>query len=193
MARSEYPSPLILDATVLSNFALTDSIHLLTEDEGIEPITATAVAREIAQGIHDGYDFLGRAATALELGSDPDIVEEDDYSTPIDQWENDVPIVFVEPIISELEIESEAAADLDSGEKHALAAAIRHDATIATDDLAAREVADALGIPLTGSVGLLIRLVQRGTIDEDEADEIHQRWVDEGNFRSPVDSVSEVL
>lgn len=83
--------------------------------------------------------------------------------------------------------------DLDRGEAHALHAARECDGTIVTDDGPARDRADALDVPLTGSIGLLLRLVRQSKLDIDDADAIHRQWVDDGGFRSPVDSISEAL
>lgn len=82
---------------------------------------------------------------------------------------------------------------LDQGEAHALQAAIDHDGTLATDDLPAREHAADRQIPLTGSVGILVRLVEQNNLTADEADAILHRWSTEYRYRSPVESVHEVL
>jgi predicted nucleic acid-binding protein len=82
---------------------------------------------------------------------------------------------------------------LDRGEAHALQAAIDHDGTLATDDLPAREHAADRNVPLTGSVGLLVRLVVQNDLTADDADEILHQWITEYRYRSPVESVHEVL
>lgn len=88
---------------------------------------------------------------------------------------------------------SDVLADLDPGETHALHVAQERTGTLATDDLAARSVAKDLDVPLTGSVGVLVRLVLRDELTSEEADAIIQRWIEDVQYRSPVDSVTEVL
>lgn len=53
--------------------------------------------------------------------------------------------------------------------------------------------ADDLGIPVTVSIGLLLRLVRQEHITIDEADTIHHHWVTEEGFHSPVSSIFDVL
>jgi predicted nucleic acid-binding protein len=82
---------------------------------------------------------------------------------------------------------------VDYGEAYALSAASVEDGTLATDDLAAREIADERGIPVTGSIGLLIRLVRRDAFTVDEADAVLERWIEASRYFSPVESVRELL
>lgn len=82
---------------------------------------------------------------------------------------------------------------LDIGEAHALHAALEHDGTIVTDDGPARDRAAELGVPVTGSIGLLIRLVRLDRLPVEEADAIHHQWVTDEGFHSPVSSVSDAL
>lgn len=58
---------------------------------------------------------------------------------------------------------------LDPGETAALAVAEEHDAVLLTDDLAARETADKIGIEVHGSVGVIALGHARGSLDRDEA------------------------
>ena len=82
---------------------------------------------------------------------------------------------------------------VDYGKAYALSAASVEDGTLATDDLAAREIADERGIPVTGSIGLLIRLVRRDAFTVDEADAVLERWIEGSRYFSPVESVRELL
>lgn len=81
---------------------------------------------------------------------------------------------------------------LDPGETHALQLARERDGSLATDDLAARTVADELDIPVTGSLGVLARAVHERALGEEEADERLQQWID-SDYRSPIESITEVL
>ncbi|PSP74802.1 hypothetical protein BRC86_04765 [Halobacteriales archaeon QS_3_64_16] len=59
MARSEQPSPVVLDASVLSNFALTDDLDLL-EEIPARFATVEAVNDELRTGVEQGHEFLDR-------------------------------------------------------------------------------------------------------------------------------------
>ena len=58
--------------------------------------------------------------------------------------------------------------DLDEGEKQAITLAYSHidNTLLLMDDRAGREVADKLGIPVTGLLGLLLRLKEKGFIQD---------------------------
>ena len=158
---SELRSPVVLDATVLSNFAYTDDLSLL-DALPARVVTVETVISELRAGVEDGYEFLERATSAID-------------------------VVDVESEFSDL------PTDLDPGETHALHVAREHDGTLATDDLAARGAARTLGMPLTGSVGILVRLVLRDDLTVDEADATLSRWINEVQYHSPVESIREVL
>lgn len=83
-------------------------------------------------------------------------------------------------------------AGLDPGETEALHLAHERDGSLATDDLAARTVANDLDIPVTGSLGVLVRTVHDGTLDRDDADTRLDLWQDAG-YHSPVDTIAELL
>ena len=69
----------------------------------------------------------------------------------------------------EVDADQDNADELDAGESAALAVAKERDAVLLTDDLAARESADADGIEVHGSVGMIALGYARGLIDRDEA------------------------
>lgn len=108
--------------------------------------------------------------------------------------------VFLAEVRVELDVvevdsdpEDEILNSVNYGEAHALHAAIAENGTLATDDLAARELADQQEVPTTDSIGLLVRLVRRGEFTIDEADAILRRWIEGSGYFSPVGSVREVL
>ncbi len=57
---------------------------------------------------------------------------------------------------------------LDEGEKQAITLAYAHidDVILLIDDRAGREVADKLGIPITGLLGLILRLKEKGFVKD---------------------------
>lgn len=72
-------------------------------------------------------------------------------------------------------------------------AALDREGTLATDDLQAREHATDRDIPLTGSVGLLVRFVIIDDLTAADADTILHQWITTYHYQSPVESVHDVL
>ncbi|MBI5652151.1 MAG: DUF3368 domain-containing protein [Chloroflexi bacterium] len=62
----------------------------------------------------------------------------------------------------------------------------------ATDDWDARRVAQRLGIPITGTLGILAILVKDETLTVTEADALLARMIAAG-FHAPVQSIKNVL
>lgn len=152
----------MLDATVLSNLAVTDDLDLLCALPA-RFVTVEAVTDELRAGIDAGYDHLDRAIDATG-------------------------VVAIEGTPG-----SDVLDELDSGESYALCAAQERAGTLATDDLPARELAADREIELTGSVGILVRLVLSDELAVDEADAILEDWIADARYRSPVGSIREVL
>lgn len=130
-----FSSPVVLDATVLSNFASTASVTWLTSVLG-NPMTVPAVERELRRGTENGYAYLDTALEAIETGHIP--LEE---SAP-EQLEQTYPTIRDQ---------------LDLGEAEALVVADQTSGTLVTNDGAARHLASTYEIELTGSIGLLVR------------------------------------
>ena len=60
-----YPQPVVLDTTVVSNFASTNSISLLaTVLES--PVVVRAVRDEVERGLDAGHEYLDTAVGALD-------------------------------------------------------------------------------------------------------------------------------
>lgn len=83
--------------------------------------------------------------------------------------------------------------ELDVGERESLAVALAKDGVLATDDLAAREIARVHGRPITGSIGLLVLEIKRDLIDVETADRWLATWRTQRSYHSPIDRISEVL
>lgn len=162
-----YPQPVFLDTTVLSNFASTTAMDFLTELLE-SPRVAAAVRDEIERGVDVGHEYLQSAADAV--GDELPVVE-----------------------VTEGGEFEEIRDRLDGGEAASVVAALEHDGTVATDDLAAREVAESRDLPVTGSLGLLVLGVERGVIGRDTADDWLDTWRETRGYYAPVDSMSELL
>jgi predicted nucleic acid-binding protein len=59
-----YPQPIVVDTTVLSNFASTDSISFLIAVLE-SPMVVPAVRDELKRGLDTGHDYLDTAVDAL--------------------------------------------------------------------------------------------------------------------------------
>lgn len=81
---------------------------------------------------------------------------------------------------------------LNAGEAACLAMALYRGCRIVTDDRDARTLAHQLQVPLTGTLGTLMRLVDVGSLNLQEADALLSRMI-AARFRSPVLSLRELL
>ena len=163
--------PIVLDATVLSNFASTDSVTwLATTLEGLQ--TVPAVRTELEHGREAGYTFLDHAISVLE-GGDIGVIE-----TASEQLQQDYP---------------EIRDRIDPGEAEALVAAHTTGGTLVTDDGTARTLAADYDVAFTGSIGLLVRGVVRGELPVETADVWLTTWIEERNYYAPVERVTAAL
>lgn len=163
MARSELRSPVVLDTTVASNFAFTNDISLLTHGLDARVVLVPAVVDELVNGVEAGHNYLASALESIEI------------------------------IETESEPDERVREQLDYGEAYALDAAATLGGTLATDDFAARTIADVKGVDLTGSVGLLLELIACGELTVTEADNRLQRWIDENSYLSPVERIQDAV
>ena len=81
---------------------------------------------------------------------------------------------------------------LGEGEASCLAVARERGYRLATDDKDARRLARQLGIPLTGTIGILAILVKQGSIPLVEGDRFLHEMVAAG-YRSPLATLEDVL
>lgn len=165
---ADISQPVVLDATVLSNFASTETVGWLVETFD-QLATVPAVRAELEQGVQM-YEFLDDALD--HIGDDISVLGTDGSSGT----------------------EKKAIRSrLDSGEAESLLAARGHDGTVATDDLAARDVASEYGIPVTGSVGLLVVGIQRDTVNISTANQWLDDWQRTRGYYAPAERLEELL
>jgi predicted nucleic acid-binding protein len=81
---------------------------------------------------------------------------------------------------------------LNAGEASCLAMALVRGCQFLTDDRDARELAGLFRIPISGTLGVLTRLIDIGSLDLDEADALLTQMIAAG-YRSPVASLVEIL
>lgn len=82
---------------------------------------------------------------------------------------------------------------LDAGEAAALALAEHRGGLLVTDDGPARSLARDRDVHFTGTIGVLVELVETETVDVDIAREWLTRLVDEASYRAPSKDLSEFL
>lgn len=169
---SQKKKPLVLDATVLSNFASSGSVSWLTTTFS-ELETTPAVEQELRRGVGEGHQFLRSALRAVE---GKEII----VFLPASQVTNQSRF-------------SSIFQRLDRGEAEALVAAILEDGTLVTDDGAARRSADGHDVPKTGSIGLLANGIVRGELSVETADDWLAAWRNERDYYAPVESIAEAL
>lgn len=81
---------------------------------------------------------------------------------------------------------------LDPGEASCLTLATSRQLTFVTDDLAARRLAAARNVSLTGTLGILLTLVRSDSLPLTEANEILTTMI-QRRYRSPVDRLDNLI
>jgi predicted nucleic acid-binding protein len=154
----------LLDNTVMSNFALVKHPDMLHIAFGDTLATPQQAFEELKVGVR--------------VGKLPDL----DW-----QW---LPVWTLEK--AEIPRYHQFLRSLNAGEAACLAIAITRGCRILTDDRDARELARSLRIPLSGTLGVLVRLVDIGYLSQDEADTLLLQMIAAG-YHSPVTSLREII
>lgn len=154
----------LLDNTVLSNFAAVGRPDLIRHALGADAATTEMVWREHQVGIQ-----LGRLPAH-------------DWSwlsiRRLDEMEMPLYHLF--------------AQHLNAGEASCLAIAARSGARVFTDDRDARELAASRSIAVSGTLGLLVRLIDLQILTLSEADALLALMIAAG-YRSPVVSLQQLV
>ncbi len=156
-------SETILDTTLLSNFAHIQRPELLQAALGSNAATTTTVLAELRAGVSLGW------------------VPRCDWS-----W-----LTVVALNDEEQAQAAHCTAVLDEGEAECLAIAKQRAWVFASDDLAARRLAQHEGITVSGTLGVLQKLVAMHLLTLDEADALLAVMVARG-YRAPVRSLREL-
>jgi len=83
-------------------------------------------------------------------------------------------------------------ASLGKGESSCLSIATTRNFKMLTDDLDARRLAQRRGIPVSGTIGVLVDAVRRGLLSSDEGNAMLSRMIAKGYF-SPFEKLDELL
>jgi predicted nucleic acid-binding protein len=165
----------VFDTTVLSNFAAVGRLELLEERYRGTAFTTLEVTDELRKGVKAGYAYL-------EL-----VLADVDHA---DQggWIG----VLVPQSAYERRLRAQFDDRLGSGEASCLALAVLRELTLVTDDRAARQMAETRRVPVTGTVGILIKLVRNSTLSLSEANALLADMI-QRRYRSPVDRLDEFV
>ena len=163
--------PILINTTVLSNLAAVERIDLLDIFQE-KCYVASAVYEEIQQGLAEGYNFLVHVDAALDSG-----------------------IVALVTLETEAELQRYRAMShkLHSGEAMSLAIARCRNWRFLTDDRAARTYADRLGVPCSGTLGLLVYTVKRGHLTLEAGNTLLSGMIARARYRSPVSDLHALL
>ncbi len=153
----------ILDTTLLSNFAHIRRPDLLQAVFGSDVSTTAVVIAELKSGVRAGW------------------VPRCDWS-----WLPVVPPTEEEQFLAE-----QYSSVLDPGEAVCLAIANRRAWIFASDDLAARRLAQREGVAMSGTIGVLQKLVVTRLLTLDEADACLAIMISRG-YRSPVKTLGDL-
>ena len=154
----------LLDNTVMSNFAAIERPDLLRTAFG------------------SGLATSQQAFDELQAGMRQDKLPSLDWS-----W---LPVWTLEE--AELPHYDRFLSRLNAGEAACLAIALTRRCRILTDDRDARELAHRLKIPLSGTLGVLVRLIDIGSLSLAEADTLLSQMIARG-YRSPLTSLRDLV
>lgn len=165
----------IFDTTVLSNLAAVGRLDLLERRYAGIAFTTVEVCDELRKGINAGYPHLAQVLDSVGAASAGGWLE-----------------VLVPQAPPEPQFRAEFDLVLDMGEAACLALALARGQVLVTDDLAARRIAKARGVAVTGTLGILIASVRDGTLALAEANALLAGMI-EARYRSPVVRLDEFV
>ena len=150
----------LLDATILTNFARVGLSYALSDLWGAEVGTTVNVLDEYETGI--------RTAGLPPLA-----------------WKELTPLILTP---EEQVLASDMFPRLGIGEQTCLAVAIRRGAILATDDKSARRAAKKWGIQVVGTLGILRTCVRQGLFSQSKAQTFLEQMIAAGYY-SPTQSL----
>lgn len=166
------PMPeIIFDTNVISNFAKAGQLELLRALYPDNACCTGFVVAENLRGLRQGHTALEQVVSFLSNGWP----RQEELSTP-----------------AERQLYALISVSLGDGESSCLALAAQRGFVFACDDRLARSEAMRLGIPLSGTVGILIKAVRIGNIDLKHGNAILKRMVAAG-FYAPVKSITSAM
>jgi predicted nucleic acid-binding protein len=154
---------LVVDTTVISNFAKTGFLDLMKAILGDEGVTTVQVLDEFDVGVQRGrYPNL------------------------------EIPLKVLELTEEERELYNLLNQSLGKGEASCIAVAKFRNGILLSDDYDARKKARLLGVKVSGTIGVLVLGVRRGIIKLEDANSILNEMIKKG-FYSPIKRLEEVM
>ena len=157
------------DTVALSNFLLSDAMFILERRYGRSAVITWQVYDELSAGFA-GYPGLKRVDGMIDAGMLK--------RTPLEKKEIGVYLGLV--------------GHLGKGESSCIAAAKVRSGIVVTDDRAARTMCRQLGIPVTGTIGMLKAPVTSGQVSLAAADSYLREMINAG-FYSPVLKIADIV
>ncbi len=164
----------IINCTVISNFAAARVLDMLRDTVG--PLyLPSEIYDEIVTGQLAGYSFYDGIESCI---------------TPFatDGWMH-----IVSMTDNELALSADISLSLHRGETACLCIARERGWAFLSDDRAARNQAKRWGIPITGTLGILLMAVQSERLTIDSANTVLWRMIDQANYHSPVSDLRSLL
>lgn len=161
---SDSPPAYLLDTTVLSNFA-----HVRRPDL---PRTVLGASLAVTPGV----------LAELRAGEQTGQVPTCDWT-----W-----LTVLVPTAAESALATDLERQLDPGEAECLAVTVQRGYRFLSDDFAARRLATAKGLTVSGTIGILLKGVTSGALALPEADRLLAEMIRHG-YRAPVRSLHELL
>jgi predicted nucleic acid-binding protein len=155
----------LADNTILSNFVLIGREDILNKVFKNSLFTTEEVVEEIQQGENRG------------------VLPKGDW-----RW---VKVLKVETAQEKFLFQL-FSLSLGKGESSCLSIATTRNCKMLTDDLDARKLAQRKGIPVSGTIGVLVAAVRRGILSSDESNAMLSKMIDKGYF-SPVERLDELI
>ena len=154
---------LIVDTTVISNFSLIGRLDLL---EGIKDLCVT-------KEVWDELDIANKKGLLK--------ISQTDLKAEILRMNEDEKESFLR-----------LSSRFGRGEASCLAIALHRDAGILTDDLDARRFAQRGNVPVSGSIGVLVKCITSGHLSLEQGNELLSCMIQKGFF-SPVENLDRFL
>jgi len=154
---------LIADTTVISNFAYANRLDLLRD--------------------------IGNTCTTVEVMNELQVAKRREV-LHIDFSDLFIEILRMDK--EELDTFTRLSSKFGRGEASCLAIALHRKASILTDDLDARRFAQQGSISVSGTIGILVKAIDRGQLSREHGNHLLQLMITKG-FYSPVESLDQFL